>query len=436
MVSEKDPERPTPRHAATPADFVAVMRQLKSWTGLSFRQLERQAAQAGEALPRTTVTSALSRDRVPQEHLVIAFARACGCDEQEIDEWAAARRRIAAAEAAPPVQDEPQPRPTPPPGFEQKGFAGKLWHRRLVAELAALAVLVAAGVAVILHNSPDGPTQRKPLSITDVQPTPLEALQLPPPTEAQLRRPPAAPAKAPTVLYVGDSIATETSSALTYFVHRSGKAKVVTKARTGAALCDYLQPNQLPAQIAETKPRLVVLQFWGHSSTCTGTAAPGSDEYYERYHSIARQTAQQIGQVASRLGIPRPRMIWILQGPDRARPERIRRLNEEIYQPVADEYGDLVSDAGQQISMAANVYETVRDGRYRWTAFLPCDETERRYGLCTHPRAFGGVTQLHPEHDAHQLCRTTSTIRGRCTVTSPGVIRYTTAIARTITESL
>ncbi|KAB2349599.1 hypothetical protein [Actinomadura rudentiformis] len=320
---------------------------------------------------------------------------------------------------------------------QQNGLARKLWRGRLVVELVALAVLIA--VVVTLNNSSDGPAQRQPLSAESAQPTPPAALRLPPPTEAQLRRPPAAPPGAPTVLYVGDSIAAETSSALTYFVHRSGKARVVSSTRKQAALCDYLRPDRLPALIARTKPRLVLLQFWGHSSTttgCTGSGGPGSDEYFTRYLSAARQAAQQIGQEAKRLGIPRPRIVWILQGPDRARPDRVRRLNEEVYQPVADEFGDLVSDAGHQISLAANVYEVVRDGRYRWTAFLPCDETERRYGLCSHPRAFGGVTQLHPDHDSRQLCRSTSTIRDRCTVNSPGVIRYTTVIAQTVTGTL
>lgn len=95
-----------------------------------------------------------------------------------------------------------------------------------------------------------------------------------------------------------------------------------------------------------------------------------------------------------------------------------------------------MSDAGHQVSLAANVYEVIRDGRYRWAAFLPCDETERRYGLCSNPRAFGGVAQLHPDHDSRQLCRSASTIRDRCTVNSPGVIRYTTVIAQTVIETL
>ncbi|MFI0443962.1 hypothetical protein [Actinomadura sp. 6N118] len=241
------------------------------------------------------------------------------------------------------------------------------------------------------------------------------------------------------MLYVGDSIATETSSALTYFIHRSGKARLVSSTRSGAALCDFLRPDRLPALMARTKPRLVLLQFWGHSSTttgCTGSGGPGSEEYFTRYLSAARQTAQQIGQEAKRLAIPRPRIVWILQGPDRARPDRVRRLNEKIYQTTADEFGDLVSDAGHQVSLAANVYEVVPNGRYRWTAYLPCDETERRYGLCSKPRTFGGVAQLHPDHDPRQLCSSTSTILDRCTVSSPGVIRYTTVIAQTVIETL
>jgi hypothetical protein len=95
--SSVDAGRPEPATATTSAEFVESMRSLKRWTGLGFRQLEKRATAGGAALPRSTLTVALSRDTLPREDLVSAFAHACGCDEDEVARWVAARRRIAAA---------------------------------------------------------------------------------------------------------------------------------------------------------------------------------------------------------------------------------------------------------------------------------------------------------------------------------------------------
>lgn len=51
----------------------------------------------GEALPRSTLTAALSRDSLPREDLVAAFVRTWGDDEDQVRRWIDARRRIAAA---------------------------------------------------------------------------------------------------------------------------------------------------------------------------------------------------------------------------------------------------------------------------------------------------------------------------------------------------
>ncbi|GAA1295833.1 hypothetical protein [Saccharothrix xinjiangensis] len=92
-----DAGRPDPAPARTPAEFVEALRRLKRWTGRGYRQLEKRANAAGHALPRSTLTVALSRDALPREDLVEAFVRACGCDDGETARWLAARRRIASA---------------------------------------------------------------------------------------------------------------------------------------------------------------------------------------------------------------------------------------------------------------------------------------------------------------------------------------------------
>lgn len=97
--------RPRPEQASCAASFVATMAGLKDWSGLTIRELERRAEAAGDRLPRSTLTAALSRSTLPRQELVEAFVRACGGDEEEIAEWVSARRRIATGD---PVQSRPK----------------------------------------------------------------------------------------------------------------------------------------------------------------------------------------------------------------------------------------------------------------------------------------------------------------------------------------
>jgi hypothetical protein len=90
-----------PLSTSTPAEFTAAMRRLKSWSGLSYRDLERRAGRNGTVLPRSTLTTALSRDSLPREELVEAFTQACGLDQREATRWVAARRRLAAGGSDP-----------------------------------------------------------------------------------------------------------------------------------------------------------------------------------------------------------------------------------------------------------------------------------------------------------------------------------------------
>jgi tetratricopeptide (TPR) repeat protein len=93
--------RPDPGAAGTAAEFVDALRRLKNWAGVGFRRLEKAAAASGQVLPRSTITAALNRAALPREELVAALVRACGGDEEEVDRWVAARRRIAAEGPSP-----------------------------------------------------------------------------------------------------------------------------------------------------------------------------------------------------------------------------------------------------------------------------------------------------------------------------------------------
>src|SRR5437016_4525937 len=92
---------PDPQLVKTADDFVTEMRRLKAYSGLTFRELERRAAASGDVMPYSTIASALRRSGLPQETLVEAFVRACGCTPEQVAEWVVARRRLAMGEVAP-----------------------------------------------------------------------------------------------------------------------------------------------------------------------------------------------------------------------------------------------------------------------------------------------------------------------------------------------
>lgn len=150
--------KPDPADATTPAEFVDAMARLKRWTGWGYRRLEKQAAAAGQILPRSTLTTALSRPTLPREDLVAGFAIACGCDEAEAARWVAARRRIASAPDTPDTPDALDPPRTAEP--VRVVIVAPPWARRRTRVLAAaivLALAAAAGIAWRLGGS-DAPT--------------------------------------------------------------------------------------------------------------------------------------------------------------------------------------------------------------------------------------------------------------------------------------
>ncbi|GAB2954601.1 hypothetical protein GCM10027280_48790 [Micromonospora polyrhachis] len=71
------------------------MRDLKQWSGFTYRELQRRAEAAGEVLPHSTIAAALGRSTLPRAEMVRAFVRACGGDPVTVDGWLAVRKRIA-----------------------------------------------------------------------------------------------------------------------------------------------------------------------------------------------------------------------------------------------------------------------------------------------------------------------------------------------------
>jgi RND superfamily putative drug exporter len=122
---------PSPEAATDEPAFVAELRRLKAWSGLSFRQLERRAEAAGHILPYSTAATMLGRDTLPREELLVAFVVACGVPEAGAGTWQAARLRILTGDA-----------PARPPAAPRSP--------RLAALGAALALVVALVAGAVL----------------------------------------------------------------------------------------------------------------------------------------------------------------------------------------------------------------------------------------------------------------------------------------------
>lgn len=246
------------------------------------------------------------------------------------------------------------------------------------------------------------------------------------------------------VLYVGDSIAVETNNTVTFFLQGTGKARVTTKAVGGMALCDFLEgksepswiaaSDKLPQLVKRVKPHVIVLQFWGNTwplnlnfTPCMHGAAQGSQEYYNAYFWHALDAENQVTKAAKEAGIPRPKVRWVLQGPDKNMKSRPQTLNSYYTFAAGTVAGDGTIDAGKQVSMAVYPYAGVVKDRYAWTQWLPCTAFETQYGYCTSP-AYGGVTKLHKDNDPIHFCLG-NVVNGACDTTSPGIMRYGMQIA-------
>jgi hypothetical protein len=102
---------PNPHEAHSAAEFVAQLRGLRAWSGLTYRQLARRAMERGEVLPPSTVAAALNRETLPRTDLVGALVRACGGDDDTVEAWVGTRRRLAVEEGMAPAAVEQVPSP-------------------------------------------------------------------------------------------------------------------------------------------------------------------------------------------------------------------------------------------------------------------------------------------------------------------------------------
>ncbi|MEV0224477.1 SGNH/GDSL hydrolase family protein [Streptomyces sp. NPDC050704] len=246
----------------------------------------------------------------------------------------------------------------------------------------------------------------------------------------------AAPAKRPTVLYLGDSLAMENQKVLGGLLREELDARYTSAPYSGTTLCDYLEgtgekslvppKDKAAALVRSLRPDFVVLQFWGNAWDYTWcmdgiTHDKARDKYFARYTADARRLTDQIAGAAG--GPDRPKVVWVLQGPDPITPDRVRGVNQ-VYERQADASGDLVADAGKAVSPAS--------ARYTWTQHLPCTAYEREHPqYCTQPGS--GRTALHLDDDYLHFCLAPTTPESRpCPVRSPGITRMGLAITQAI----
>ncbi|GAA2588823.1 hypothetical protein GCM10010399_18580 [Dactylosporangium fulvum] len=107
---------PQPATATSPTAFVALLRKLRAWSGMTYRQLAANAETVRDTLPASTIASTLSRSGLPRREFVMAFVRACGLDQASSEHWAQVRDALAARAVAEgsPSSEQPGPMPLAP----------------------------------------------------------------------------------------------------------------------------------------------------------------------------------------------------------------------------------------------------------------------------------------------------------------------------------
>ncbi|MEV0317313.1 SGNH/GDSL hydrolase family protein [Streptomyces sp. NPDC050658] len=244
-----------------------------------------------------------------------------------------------------------------------------------------------------------------------------------------------AAARAPKVLYLGDSLAMENQDVLGEQLRDRLNARYRSAPYSGTTLCDYLDgtgkdslvpdKDKAAALVRAERPDYVVLQFWGNAwgyTPCMDGITYDKDpaKYLARYASDAKALAAQIRTAGG--GRP-PRVVWVLQGPDPITPDRVRRVNS-VYESQARASTGVVADAGRTVAPAS--------ARYTWSEKLPCTPYERR-----HPEYCNtnGQASMHRGDDYLHFCLSPTTAKSRpCPARSPGIRRMAAAIAGAIVE--
>ncbi|MGW3426145.1 helix-turn-helix domain-containing protein [Streptomyces phaeochromogenes] len=154
-------ETPQPAQVSTPAEFVAVLRVLRTWSGLTYRQLESKATAHGDTLPASTIATTLGRTTLPRERFVDAFTRACGLGDEQGRQWLDVRQRIATGEPAPPSDSQAS-------GSDVSKRAPR-WHRAVGLVVAATIGMAGTLGVSSLFNASAPPAASPAMPVTGLR---------------------------------------------------------------------------------------------------------------------------------------------------------------------------------------------------------------------------------------------------------------------------
>ncbi|WP_433132088.1 peptidoglycan-binding protein [Micromonospora sp. CA-240977] len=115
--------------ATTAGEYVALLRDVRRRSGLTYREITRLASAAGHWLPPSTLATMLGRTTLPRERTVVALLVACGTTPADVTRWVEARRNIEARLGERDrwenraVATTPSPTPTPQPAANSEPIA-------------------------------------------------------------------------------------------------------------------------------------------------------------------------------------------------------------------------------------------------------------------------------------------------------------------------
>lgn len=131
---------PDPSAAGGAVAFMAKVRELRDWSGLSFAALEAEAKAQGAWLPHSTLADALARDTPLSGSLLDALTLVCDLDPAQRASWELARRR--ACSELPATQ-------SPDPGGSHAEDAGEPEPERTVVLRTPRRLMRARGKAAV-----------------------------------------------------------------------------------------------------------------------------------------------------------------------------------------------------------------------------------------------------------------------------------------------
>jgi hypothetical protein len=148
----------SPYEARDAAGFIESMQQLKERSGLTYRELEEQAARNGDVLARSTLADILRRTSLPRPDLLAAFVRACG-DGERVNAWLDARDRLATTHTTAAPVPAPDFETDAQPQAEAAAIRRPRWTRtRTAAAVTALTLpLLALAAWGLLPGDSDEP---------------------------------------------------------------------------------------------------------------------------------------------------------------------------------------------------------------------------------------------------------------------------------------